>query len=76
MVEEARKSPEASAVGASRAAGRDARLAAALRANLTRRKAQARGRDAALPDAARDAVTAGAADATGGGNAEPSGTGV
>ena len=50
MVEDAPQSPTASAAGAARAARRDARLAAALRANLSRRKTQARGREAAEPD--------------------------
>lgn len=68
MVEDSRKSPMASAAGAARAASRDARLAAALRANLSRRKAQARGRDAAVADA----VTA---DATGSDRSAPKGDG-
>jgi hypothetical protein len=46
MVEEARNTPGTSAAGAARAAGREARLAAALRDNLSRRKVQARRRDA------------------------------
>ncbi len=40
--------PALSAKGRAKAAAREARLAAALRRNLHRRKAQARARDAAL----------------------------
>ncbi len=41
--------PRLSAKGRAKAAARQARLAAALRRNLHRRKAQARARDAAKP---------------------------
>jgi hypothetical protein len=43
--------PQRSAAGNRAAEAREARLAAALRANLQRRKAQARERDQALPAA-------------------------
>jgi hypothetical protein len=44
-----RQSPQIDS-GAGKAAQKQARLSAALRANLARRKAQARARDGAAPD--------------------------
>lgn len=46
MTEKAKEQPKLGAGGATVAAERQQRLAAALRANLARRKAQARTRDA------------------------------
>jgi hypothetical protein len=58
MVDEAKDLPQLSPAGAAAAAQREARLAAALRANLSRRKAQARQRgdgDAAVEAGAETA---------------------
>ncbi|HVA12615.1 MAG TPA: hypothetical protein VNF99_05155 [Stellaceae bacterium] len=49
--EKSKGMPHRGATGAHAAEVREARLAAALRANLHRRKAQARERDAPAPDA-------------------------
>ena len=46
---EKKAQPQRSAAGESMTVAREARLAAALRANLQRRKVQARTRDAAAP---------------------------
>jgi hypothetical protein len=45
MTDKPKAKPQHSAAGESMTAAREARLAAALRANLQRRKAQARGRE-------------------------------
>ncbi len=50
MSDKSKATPQRSDAG-KKAVAREARLAAALRANLQRRKAQARGRDEAAPDA-------------------------
>jgi hypothetical protein len=46
MTDKPKEQPQRSAAGESMTAAREARLAAALRANLQRRKAQARTREA------------------------------
>ena len=51
MTEKPKTAPRESAPGKRAMEEREARLAAALRANLHRRKAQARERDAAPPEA-------------------------
>ncbi|HEV8016088.1 MAG TPA: hypothetical protein VGP48_11170 [Stellaceae bacterium] len=50
MSEKPKDQPQHSAAGMSAAEAREARLAAALRANLQRRKTQARERDATAPE--------------------------
>lgn len=51
MTEKPKAAPQQSATGKRATAEREARLAAALRANLQRRKAQARERDPIPPGA-------------------------